>query len=82
MANQPAQRKEPIVKILITQFSESDRCQWCSRTTEGVTAHFEAGFLARGHLCWKCLQRATRVHATQKTESPAENVRTKEAASK
>ncbi len=56
------------MKIIITEFNESKDCQWCSRSAEGVTARFEDGFLSRGHLCWKCLQRATRVHATQQAE--------------
>ncbi len=59
------------MQVLISKFSESDECQWCNRNTEGVTAEFESGFLKRGHLCWKCLQRSTRVYATQNSTSSA-----------
>lgn len=56
------------MKVIISKFSAADQCQWCNRNVEGVTAEYEKGFLARGHLCWKCLQRSTRVYAAQTGE--------------
>jgi hypothetical protein len=57
------------MKALILAFHESTQCTWCEKTAEGVTVHFDGGFLNKGALCWKCLQQATRVHHRQIAES-------------
>jgi hypothetical protein len=53
------------MRAVITQFNESALCLWCNRTAEGITVEFDDGFLQKGHLCWRCLQQATRVHNLQ-----------------
>jgi hypothetical protein len=53
---------EPM-KVLMSGWSEEATCQWCTKSKECVTVAFDDGFLAAGHLCWKCLQQAVRVQA-------------------
>jgi hypothetical protein len=56
------------MRAVISEYNESALCLWCNRTAEGVTVEFDDGFLKKGHLCWRCLTQATRVHNQQATD--------------
>lgn len=53
------------MRVEITEYHEKETCLWCSREAEGVTATFDAGFLGKASLCFRCLQNATKVRAQQ-----------------
>lgn len=53
------------MKVFINDLADSAECMWCEKTTEVVSVQFDGSFLSKGHLCWKCLQQATRVHHRQ-----------------
>lgn len=51
--------------IVLTQHQASAACAWCEREKETVTADFGDGFIRHAALCWRCLQKAVRVHQRQ-----------------
>lgn len=57
------------MRAIISEYHESTSCTWCERDTEGVTVEFDAGFLQRGPLCFKCLHQSIRVHHKQNSNS-------------
>lgn len=55
------------MKVTLTSWKESATCSWCDKTKECVTAEFSDGFLAKGPLCWPCLQKSVRARTKQAT---------------
>lgn len=51
--------------VILSSFSPSAPCAWCEREKETVTADFGDGFIRSAALCWRCLQKAVRVHQRQ-----------------
>jgi hypothetical protein len=69
LLERPDRDKERTVtmNVSISAWHDSGTCTWCQKEAEGVTASFDSGFLCNAQLCWKCLQQAVRVHASQET---------------
>lgn len=63
------------MNVQITAHHESSTCLWCDKSRECVTADFGDGFIAKGTLCWACLQNAVKVQQRQ-TPAPTEPKRT------
>ncbi len=57
------------MNVTLTAWHETDTCTWCERSKECVTADFGDGFIKTAPLCWKCLQKAVKVRARQKTKA-------------
>lgn len=53
------------MRVVLSSFQESSACAWCEREKETVTADFGDGFIRQSALCWRCLQKAVRVHQRQ-----------------
>lgn len=53
------------MNVILSSFSPSAPCTWCEREKETVTADFGDGFIRQAALCWRCLQKAVRVHQRQ-----------------
>jgi hypothetical protein len=51
------------MQVTITGCDEQQPCVWCDHTKEVIEVTFDDGFLEKGHLCWRCLQRAVRVRS-------------------
>lgn len=59
--------------VTLSSFNPIGACAWCEREKETVTADFGDGFIRQAALCWRCLQKAVRVHQRQaESIAPAE----------
>lgn len=56
------------MKTLITAWHESAQCVWCEKDKETVSVEFGDGFLTNSKICWRCLQKAIRVRARNRTK--------------
>lgn len=56
------------MNVQLTAWFENETCTWCEKPTEVVTATFDSGFLKNAPVCWKCLQKAVRVHHKQQAQ--------------
>ena len=55
--------------IHLTNYHPSEKCIWCEKTKECVTADFGDTFIGTAPLCWSCLQKATKVHTRGESDS-------------
>lgn len=56
------------MKTLITAWHETAQCVWCEKEKEAVSVEFGDGFLSNSQICWRCLQKAIRVRARNRTK--------------
>jgi hypothetical protein len=57
------------MNVVISDYHETDTCTWCEKQEEAVTVTFDSGFLKHAPVCWKCLQKAVRVHHKQQSQT-------------
>jgi len=57
------------MNVSMTDYHESETCTWCEKQGEAVTVTFQSGFLQNAPVCWKCLQKAVRVHHKQQAQA-------------
>lgn len=57
------------MNVTISSYQENESCTWCEKECEAVTVTFESGFLKNAPVCWKCLQKAVRVHHKQQSQA-------------
>ncbi len=57
------------MNVTISSYQENETCTWCEKECEAVTVTFESGFLKNAPVCWKCLQKAVRVHHKQHSQT-------------
>ena len=57
--------------VILSSFNPTGACAWCEREKETVTADFGDGFIRQAALCWRCLQKAVRVHQRQSQSGSA-----------
>ena len=56
------------MKTLITAWHDNAECVWCEKEKETVSVEFGDGFLTNSKICWRCLQKAIRVRARNRTK--------------
>ena len=60
------------MNVSLTAWHEQQRCTWCEKEKESVSASFDDGFLKNAPICWGCLQKAVKVRSRQEpTKAPA-----------
>ena len=57
------------MKVVLTQWIETQTCCWCEKERECTKVTFSDGFLKDSAICWKCLQTAFKVRSKQTSAS-------------